>query len=144
MYTHTHIYAHSQSDVEFLFGLDMLKRHRCEISLLANELRIEGASGLEKQTFLGEADIHREESSSSSSASSGTDYPNTTDKAGADSSGVVGGINGGDGGGKRSDDSCHMTMEEKLKTLEALGFADSKARAALNQTGRLIDTYIDR
>lgn len=30
-----------QNDVDFLFGLDMLKRHRCEISLRDNELRIE-------------------------------------------------------------------------------------------------------
>ena len=31
-----------QNDVDFLFGLDMLKRHRCEISLADNELRIDG------------------------------------------------------------------------------------------------------
>jgi DNA damage-inducible protein 1 len=40
------------SDVEFLFGLDMLKRHRCSIDLGKNVLRIEGHSGSEEISFL--------------------------------------------------------------------------------------------
>ena len=45
------------NDVDMLFGLDMLKRHRCIIDLSDNVLRIETASGLEEAQFLAEADI---------------------------------------------------------------------------------------
>ncbi len=41
------------SDVEFLFGLDMLKKHQCVIDLGANSLRI----GTEVLPFLAEKDI---------------------------------------------------------------------------------------
>lgn len=40
------------SDVEFLFGLDMLRRHRCAIDLAKNALRIEGHSGCEEIPFI--------------------------------------------------------------------------------------------
>ena len=39
------------SDVEFLLGLDMLKRHRCSIDLGKNVLRIEGHYGSEEISF---------------------------------------------------------------------------------------------
>merc|ERR1711991_110457 len=52
-----------QNDVDFLFGLDMLKRHRCEISLADNELRVEGGSGLERVQFLSEKDLPRKDTS---------------------------------------------------------------------------------
>lgn len=45
------------NDVDFLLGLDMLKRHRCCIDLMKNVLRVEGGSGVEEISFLGEADI---------------------------------------------------------------------------------------
>ena len=45
------------NDVDMLFGLDMLKRHRCIIDLSANVLRIESAFGLEEAQFLAEADV---------------------------------------------------------------------------------------
>lgn len=45
------------NDVEFLLGLDMLKRHRCCIDLMDNVLRIETSTGQETISFLGEADI---------------------------------------------------------------------------------------
>lgn len=41
-------------DVEFLFGLDMLRRHQCCIDLKHNVLRVEGASGIEECPFLSE------------------------------------------------------------------------------------------
>jgi DNA damage-inducible protein 1 len=45
------------SDVDFLFGLDNLKRHRCVIDLSQNCLLIEGASGVERLDFLAEQDL---------------------------------------------------------------------------------------
>jgi DNA damage-inducible protein 1 len=45
-------------DVDFLFGLDMLRRHRCCIDLKHNVLRMEGATGIEEVSpFLSEAQI---------------------------------------------------------------------------------------
>ena len=41
-------------DVDFLFGLDMLKRHRCAIDLRDNVLRVEGSRGIEEAPFLSE------------------------------------------------------------------------------------------
>lgn len=41
-------------DVDFLLGLDMLKRYRCHIDLAKNCLRIEGFGGSEEVTFLSE------------------------------------------------------------------------------------------
>lgn len=41
-----------KSDVEFLFGLDMLKRHRCCLDLGSNSLRIEGHGGVESIPFV--------------------------------------------------------------------------------------------
>lgn len=69
--------------VDFLFGLDTLKRNRCCIDLVKNVLRIEGANGAEEAPFLGESELPGSEifqeqemvvddsSSSSSSADSG-------------------------------------------------------------------------
>jgi len=45
------------SDVEFLFGLDMLKRHRCAIDLATNTLRIDGSGGPENIPFLDESQL---------------------------------------------------------------------------------------
>lgn len=43
--------------MECLFGLDMLKRHRCQIDLDKGCLRMEGANGKEEVPFLSEADL---------------------------------------------------------------------------------------
>lgn len=43
--------------VDFLFGLDMLKRHQCCIDLKAKVLRLEGASGAESVPFLSENEV---------------------------------------------------------------------------------------
>ena len=42
------------SDVDFLFGLDTLRRYRCVIDLIDNCLRIDGSTGAEKVEFLPE------------------------------------------------------------------------------------------
>lgn len=46
-----------KDDIDFLFGLDMLKRHRCIIDLQRNELHLEGANGAESVPFLAEKDV---------------------------------------------------------------------------------------
>jgi len=46
-----------RSDVGFLFGLDMQKRHRCCIDLSQNCLRMETVNGIEVVPFLNEAEI---------------------------------------------------------------------------------------
>lgn len=45
------------SDVDFLFGLDTLRRYRCCIDLGKNVLRIDGAAGVEEVEFLSESEI---------------------------------------------------------------------------------------
>lgn len=45
------------NDVDFLFGLDMLRRYRCNIDLAKNVLAIEGANGREEIPFLSEGDL---------------------------------------------------------------------------------------
>ena len=44
-------------NMEFLLGLDMLKRHRCQLDMSKGCLRIDGANGPEEVNFLGEADL---------------------------------------------------------------------------------------
>ncbi len=45
------------NDVDFLFGLDTLRRYRCCIDLEKNILRIEGAAGKEEIPFLPESEL---------------------------------------------------------------------------------------
>lgn len=45
------------NDVDFLFGLDTLRRYRCSIDLSKNVLRIEGATGQEEIPFLPESEL---------------------------------------------------------------------------------------
>jgi DNA damage-inducible protein 1 len=45
------------NDVDFLFGLDMLRRYRCNIDLSKNVLSIEGATGREEISFLSENEL---------------------------------------------------------------------------------------
>jgi DNA damage-inducible protein 1 len=45
-----------KDDIDFLLGLDMLKRHRCVLDLAENVLRLEGANGHEVVPFLAERD----------------------------------------------------------------------------------------
>lgn len=50
------------SDIDFLFGLDMLRRHQCCIDLKKNVLRVEGFSGIEECPFLSEDQIPKKSS----------------------------------------------------------------------------------
>lgn len=45
------------NDVDFLFGLDTLRRYRCCIDLDRNLLRIDGANGTEEIAFLSESEL---------------------------------------------------------------------------------------
>ena len=106
-----------QNDVDFLFGLDMLKRHRCEISLRDNELRIDGGSGLERVPFLSEHNLPSKETTAGENAE--------FEKLEVETSGGAG------GGG-----SCASEVGlEKVQQLQSLGFTEQQARAALTQSG---------
>jgi DNA damage-inducible protein 1 len=111
-----------QNDVDFLFGLDMLKRHRCEISLRDNELRIEGGSGTERVQFLSEVDIGKSLGKSNT----------TLDSSSSEASSTFSG-----GGGRVSASSA--VDPEKLMVLEALGFSEEQSRRALERTGGDVD-----
>jgi DNA damage-inducible protein 1 len=123
-----------KSDVDFLFGLDMLKRHRCEISLKSNELLIESVGGVERVAFLSEKDIPR--------ADRWEEFEAAGDRASASSSGggervgdsVGSSAGAGAGAGADADEGIGLDPE-KLATLQALGFSESKCRQALTQTG---------
>lgn len=50
---------HHTSQHEFLFGLDMLRRHRCCIDLKNNCLCLEGVTGIERVRFLNESELSK-------------------------------------------------------------------------------------
>lgn len=50
------------SDIDFLFGLDMLRRHQCCIDLKKNVLRVEGFNSIEECPFLSEDQIPKKNS----------------------------------------------------------------------------------
>ena len=128
MYGHDHIYhhllfqyflkVHSFDTVDFLIGLDMLKRHRCEISLSHNELRIDSINGVESVKFLSEhdipkgtfvADTNMVQSRSTSPRSSSDDEQN-------------------------KEIACISLERVKIEHLMALGFNEEQSRNALIQT----------
>jgi DNA damage-inducible protein 1 len=53
-------------DIDFLFGLDMLRRHQCCIDLKQNLLRIEGGTTVEECPFLSEDQITRHSAAAAS------------------------------------------------------------------------------
>jgi DNA damage-inducible protein 1 len=116
------------SDVDFLFGLDMLKRYRCEISLKNNELRIESSSGIECVQFLSEKDLPsnargttKEELEGKVSIDLKESSSSEIEKPIASSSGA-------------SDQPIIIAdRENKLTHLMALGFSENAAKAALEQ-----------
>ena len=57
--------------VEFLLGLDMLKRHQAVINLKSNRLEIEGGTGTISVPFLGEAEIPLNDFNPSAKAKAG-------------------------------------------------------------------------
>ena len=134
MYGHDHIYhhllfqyflkVHSFDTVDFLIGLDMLKRHRCEISLSHNELRIDSINGVESVNFLSEhdipkgtfvADTNMVQSGSTSPRSSSKELDICDDE-------------------QDKDIACVSLERVKIEHLMALGFDEEQSRNALIQT----------
>ncbi|GAV90395.1 ubiquitin domain-containing protein/UBA domain-containing protein/Asp_protease domain-containing protein [Cephalotus follicularis] len=119
-------------NMEFLFGLDMLRKHQCIIDLKENVLRVGG--GEVSVPFLQEKDIPSsfldEERYSKQASSSGTSMePGTTDEnknvpTGTQSS-----------GGSRIDASQKPDLEAKVAKLVELGFG----REAVIQALKLFD-----
>jgi DNA damage-inducible protein 1 len=56
-------------DIDFLFGLDMLRRHQCCIDLKQNLLRIEGGTTVEECPFLSEDQITRHSTAAATASS---------------------------------------------------------------------------
>lgn len=123
------------NDVDFLFGLDMLKRHRCSIDLGDNVLRIMGGSGVEEIPFLPENELpdkgtfgkdgqkveeDTKVGAESSSGSSSSTIPPPKKQCGTDKS-----VSGGEGG--------DMLTADKITHLMSLGFPEGQSAAALRQ-----------
>jgi DNA damage-inducible protein 1 len=111
--------------MDFIFGLDMLKRHQCCIDLKENVLRL---GSIEKSVpFLGEHELpsfakaHGEEETAGGEANAGGG------DAGAGTSGGAGG--GGEGAGAGDAD------EAKVAKLVELGFDRDKCAEALRASG---------
>eukprot|EP00602_Paraphysomonas_sp_CaronLab_P005400 CAMPEP_0185019804 /NCGR_PEP_ID=MMETSP1103-20130426/2379_1 /TAXON_ID=36769 /ORGANISM="Paraphysomonas bandaiensis, Strain Caron Lab Isolate" /LENGTH=327 /DNA_ID=CAMNT_0027550291 /DNA_START=286 /DNA_END=1269 /DNA_ORIENTATION=- len=113
-------------DVDFLFGLDMLKRHRCAIDLRDNVLRVEGSRGIEEAPFLSEGEIPKkfpEDSVSKRSRSHSEGEPSSPNRTGVSRSGSLG------------DASCsdaHLVNSDVIH-LCSLGFSIVEASNALSQ-----------
>lgn len=127
-------------DVDFLFGLDMLRRHRCCIDLKNNVLRVEGASGTEECPFLSEDQIPKR---SEQSHLSGLPSPKRT-RAGSfqsdhdpfDESMMESLRQSGEGGDQhahRRSESGHFVNSDIIH-LCSLGFSLIEASNALSQT----------
>ena len=101
-------------DVDFLLGLDMLKRHCAIINLKANTLTFEGSEPI---SFLSESDIPKSNAHSNSS--------NTNSTSSSSSS---------------NNNNTTIDIDgDKIAYLTALGFSTDEARAALAQTNNNVD-----
>lgn len=105
------------SNMEFLFGLDMLRKHQCIIDLKENVLRVGG--GEVSVPFLQEKDIPSrfldEEKYSKEASSSGSPLP----VASGSNNPSQGGVSSGGASGDKSKDS---EFESKVAKLVELGF----------------------
>ncbi|XP_010063225.1 protein DNA-DAMAGE INDUCIBLE 1 isoform X1 [Eucalyptus grandis] len=121
-------------NMEFLFGLDMLRKHQCIIDLKENVLRVGG--GEVSVPFLQEKDIpsrfldeerHAKQASSSGApATTGTtDKSKTTMPSGSHSSAATGAANTPSNASKEAD------LEAKIAKLVELGFKREAAIQAL-------------
>jgi DNA damage-inducible protein 1 len=131
-------------DVDFLFGLDMLRRHQCCIDLKHNVLRVEGASGIEECPFLSEDQIPKKRSEESHLSAVST--PKRTrggsfqsDHDPFDESMTESLRQSGQGGGatspqhERRTESGHFVNSDIIH-LCSLGFSIIEASNALSQT----------
>jgi DNA damage-inducible protein 1 len=106
--------------VDFLFGLDMLRRYKCIIDLNRNVLRIEsGESVFEELPFLGESETKALGLEGGSPRHKVADIPESTSMMEA------------------SNQSADL--EPKIEQLLSLGFSNSEARSALLQTNGNVD-----
>ncbi|KAK6230023.1 hypothetical protein QUC31_001541 [Theobroma cacao] len=115
-------------NMEFLFGLDMLRKHQCIIDLKENVLRVGG--GEVSVPFLQEKDIpsrfldeerySKQASSSGAAATTGTTEKNPSVQSGGQSS-----------GGGRGDVTQRPDFEAKVAKLVELGFARQMVIEAL-------------
>ncbi|XP_044473682.1 protein DNA-DAMAGE INDUCIBLE 1-like isoform X1 [Mangifera indica] len=122
-------------NMEFLFGLDMLRKHQCMIDLKDNVLRVGGGevavSFLQEKDipprFLDEEKYSKQASSSGTAATSGPMDKKDDVPAGAQSSGVMSGTPG--------DATQGADFEAKVAKLVELGFG----RAAVIQALKLFN-----
>jgi len=117
------------NDIDFLFGLDMLKRHRCVIDLAKNVLRVEGSTGIEETPFLSEKDLIEANSSGIFS-----------EKPAASSSGTVTedmkmDVTSSESKREPETTTLSNSMNDKIAHLIGLGFSDVDALAALQKCG---------
>ncbi|KAI4374831.1 hypothetical protein MLD38_012778 [Melastoma candidum] len=117
-------------NMEFLFGLDMLRKHQCIIDLKENVLRVGGGEVAvpflqEKDLpsrFLDEERSAKQASSSGASGASGSADKNTTTSAGPASSG---------GNTASGDVTQNLDFEAKVAKLVELGFGRDAVLQAL-------------
>ncbi|XVF33837.1 hypothetical protein REPUB_Repub18cG0006000 [Reevesia pubescens] len=115
-------------NMEFLFGLDMLRKHQCIIDLKENVLRVGGGevsvSFLQEKdipsSFLDEERYSKQGSSSGAAVTTGTTEKNANVQSGGQSS-----------GGGRGDVSQKPDFEAKVAKLVELGFAREMVIEAL-------------
>ncbi|TMW56320.1 hypothetical protein Poli38472_006330 [Pythium oligandrum] len=120
-----------QQNVDFLFGLDMLKRHQCCIDLHKNVLRLHDATGGHEVEFLPEHEIPMSERSDPAIPAS--PVPSAASPAPAPAPAPVASPSPSAPGA--ADDS----REQKIEQLVALGFERQRAITALDTTNGNVD-----
>ena len=145
--------------MDFLFGLDNLRRYRCCIDLTRNCLRIDGSNGPEEVPFLSEHELTGVDtnfndpqaddmkisgettSATTSNDSSSSSAMNNTAGASSSSSSATMDVETTSNSNSNSGNTTNAgaaaappsDRTEKIEQLIALGFARSDAEMALNQ-----------
>ena len=135
-----------KSDVGFLFGLDMQKRHRCCIDLSQNHLRMETVNGIEVVPFLNEAEIEErrrgqgegkyvemDESPVDTSNSKDTTNTNTNTNTSSNNNSINNNTNSSNNAPNITVPNTEVDRETVIRNLMALGFNQQQAIMALNQ-----------